>query len=283
VRRQQVDGERALDGQRAVLLVVVVQDEPRDVVGHAAQACVALLLVQLAPRDQPVEHDLDVDLVVAAVDARRVVDGVGVQVHPAAGGLDAAALGQPEVAALADDPHPQLGAVDAHGVVGLVADRGVRLRGGLDVRADAPVPEQVDRCLQDGADELVGAERAGALRQAEPRGDRRADRDGLRLARVDATARAQQAGVVVGPRRAGEREQPLPLAEGDGRVGVGVEEDVAVVEGRDEADVLRQQHAVAEDVPAHVADADDRDVGRLRVDAELAEVAPDALPRPAGR
>ena len=42
-------------------------------------------------------------------------------------GLDAAALGQPEVAALADDADPQLAAVDADGVVGLVADLGVGL------------------------------------------------------------------------------------------------------------------------------------------------------------
>ena len=34
---------------------------------------------------------------------------------------------QPEVAALADDPGPQVGAVDADRVVGLVADVGVRL------------------------------------------------------------------------------------------------------------------------------------------------------------
>ena len=64
--------------------------------------------------------------------------------------------------------------------------------------------------------------------------------------------------------------------------GVGVDEDVAVVEGRDEADVLRQEHAVAEDVAAHVADADDRELLGLGVDAELAEVALDRLPRAAG-
>jgi hypothetical protein len=93
---------------------------------------------------------------------------------------------------------------------------------------------------------------------------------------------AQQAGVVVGPRRAGEREQPLPLAEGDAGSGSGSRNTWRWSKAADQADVLRQQHAVAEHVAAHVADADDRDVGRLRVDAELAEVAPHALPRPAG-
>ena len=54
--------------------------------------------------------------------------------------------------------------------------------------------------------------------------------------------------------------------------GVRVEEDVAVVEGGQQADVPRQQHAVAEHVAGHVADADDGEVGLLDVDAELAEV-----------
>ncbi len=43
------------------------------------------------------------------------------------GELDPAELGEPEVAALADDLDAQVGAVDADRVVGLVADVGVRL------------------------------------------------------------------------------------------------------------------------------------------------------------
>ena len=45
--------------------------------------------------------------------------------------LDPPALGEAEVAALADDPAAQLGAVDAHRVVGLVADVGLALVGAL--------------------------------------------------------------------------------------------------------------------------------------------------------
>ena len=44
--------------------------------------------------------------------------------------LDPAALGEPEVAALADHPAAQLVAVDAHAVVGPVADVGVASRRG---------------------------------------------------------------------------------------------------------------------------------------------------------
>ena len=48
--------------------------------------------------------------------------------HAGERGLDAAALGEAEVAALADHLAAQLGAVDADRVVGAVADVGVRLR-----------------------------------------------------------------------------------------------------------------------------------------------------------
>ena len=40
----------------------------------------------------------------------------------------------------------------------------------------------------------------------------------------------------------------------------------------------RQQHAVAENIARHVADAHDREFGALRVDAHLPKVALDALP-----
>ena len=53
-----------------------------------------------------------------------------------------------------------------------------------------------------------------------------------------------------------------------------------MVERRDEPDVLGEQHPVAEHVAAHVADPDDRDVLRLDVDAQLAEVPLDGLPAP---
>ena len=49
------------------------------------------------------------------------------------------------------------------------------------------------------------------------------------------------------------------------RVGIGVDEDIAVVEGRDEPDVLEEEHPVAEDVAAHVPDADDGEVLGLGV------------------
>ena len=69
-------GRRARDGLR--LLVVVAQHERGDLVGHLGEERVALLPGQVAVGDDRVEQDLDVDLVVGAVDAGRVVDRVGV-------------------------------------------------------------------------------------------------------------------------------------------------------------------------------------------------------------
>ena len=58
---------------------------------------------------------------------------------------------------------------------------------------------------------------------------------------------------------------------------------MTVVEGGDELDVLGEQHAVAEHVARHVADADDREVVVLDVDAELPEVTRDRHPRALAR
>ena len=55
-----------------------------------------------------------------------------------------------------------------------------------------------------------------------------------------------------------------------------------MVEGGDQADVRRQEHAVAEDVAGHVADPGHRERCRLDVDVHLAEVAGDGFPCAAG-
>ncbi len=55
-----------------------------------------------------------------------------------------------------------------------------------------------------------------------------------------------------------------------------------VVEGGHQPDVLAEQHAVAEHVTGHVADADDGEVLALGVHAQLAEVPLDRLPGAAG-
>ena len=97
---------RCLAGRQADrlgLAIVVPQDEAGDVVGHLGEQFVPLLLGHVAVRDHAAEEDLDVDLVVGAVDAGGVVDRVGVDPPSFQGVLDPGTLGEAEVAALADD------------------------------------------------------------------------------------------------------------------------------------------------------------------------------------
>ena len=89
----------------------------------------------------------------------------------------------------------------------------------------------------------------------------------LGAARPDAAALRDRLAVVVVPRRAGQLEEPLALGEAARRVRIGVEEDVAVVVGGDEPDLVAQQHPVAEDVAGHVADADRGELVDRRVHA----------------
>jgi hypothetical protein len=69
----------------------------RHLVGHLREQPVALLLGHVAALDHPVQKDLDVDLVIGAVHAARVVDGVGVDAPAGTGELDAPELGEPRL------------------------------------------------------------------------------------------------------------------------------------------------------------------------------------------
>ena len=214
------------------------------------------------------------------MNAAAVVDEVGED--PAAGAvvLDATRLREPEVSALADHPAPKLPAVDAHRVVRPILRIVVRLARRLHVGADSAVPEQIDRRLEDRRDQLLG--RHLGHRRAERRLHLFGEFDPLERPREHATARRDQLAVVVVPRRTPETCEPFALDEGRLGIGIRVDEDVTVVERRDELDASRQQHAVPEYVPGHVADADDGDRIRLDVDIEFGEVAPARTPRHRG-
>ena len=111
----------------------------------------------------------------------------------------------------------------------------------------------------------------------------RCERNRLERAREHAAALRDQRLVVVLPARSRQVEQALALGEADRRVGRRIDEDVAMIEGRDELRRRREQHAIAEDVAGHVADAGNGERHGLDVGAELAEVALDRLPGAARR
>ena len=155
-----------------------------------------------------------------------------------------------------------------------------RLVAGAHVGADAAVVEQGHIGAQDGLDEAVAVEHLG--RAGERAAGLRAERDALGAAAKDAAAGTDQRRVVVRPLRGGQLEQPLALGEALFRIGVGIDEDVAMVEGGDELEVVRLQEPVAEHVARHVADPDHRDRRAAReIDSHLAQVPADRLPRAA--
>ena len=94
---------RAREAEGLRLAVVVPQDEVGDVVGHGEEQLVPLLLGHVSCGHDLPEQDLDVDLVVGAVDPCGVVDRVGEDASTRERVLDPATLGEAEVAALADD------------------------------------------------------------------------------------------------------------------------------------------------------------------------------------
>src|SRR5699024_10862167 len=107
-------------------------------------------------------------------------------------------------------------------------------------------------------------------------------RNRLRCPGVYAPAFADQGGVVVGPGGPRQVEEATTLGEGAGRIRLRVEEDVPVVERGDQADVLREQHSVAEHVTAHVADTGHGELLGLGIQAAFAEVPFHRFPAAAG-
>src|SRR5699024_4420051 len=104
----------------------------------------------------------------------------------------------------------------------------------------------------------------------------------LGTALVNAAAGGNQAAVVIAPGRAPELKQALALGEGGAGIRVGIDENMNVVERRQQTDLLGTQHAVAEHVTGHVTNADHSERLRLRIVPQFAEVALDRLPGATG-
>ncbi|CRM91320.1 hypothetical protein [Pseudomonas sp. 22 E 5] len=217
---------------------------------------------------------------VGAVHATGVVDEVGVGAAAIEAEFHATQLGHAEVAALAHHLAAQLVAVDAQRIVSLVAHIGVALGAGLDIGADAAVPQQVHRRLEQGVQQFGRGQLVGLDVEAFFHLWR--DGNALRATREDTATFGHDAGVVVGPGRTRQLEHALALDEAGGRVRVRVDEDMQVVEGRDQLQLVGHQQAVTEHVAGHIADADHRDAVFLHVDAALTEVTLHTHPRALG-
>ena len=227
------------------------------------------------------QRDLDVHLDVRRIHASRVVDRVGIAASAVQGIGNTALLGDTQIGTLTDHLGAYVCSINADGVVGPVADFGIRFRGGLDVSADTAEPEQVDRRLQDGRHDVHRC-RGRCFKPDGSCGFRR-EFDGLLGARNDHCAGREGRLVVVLPAGARQVEHALALRKRDRRIRIGVDHDVAVVEGSDQPDLFRQQHAVAENVTRHVANAGHGERRCLDVYVDLAEVTLHRLPAAAGR
>ena len=86
---------------------------------------------------------------VGGVDAGRVIDGIGIDANAGTGCLDSAQLRESEVSALSHHLAAQFSAVDANGVIRLVTYCCVGLGGGLHVRPDTAVPQEINRRQQE--------------------------------------------------------------------------------------------------------------------------------------
>ena len=185
------------NGKGERLRHVVGQHHVPHVVGHRHQEFIACLGGERSRCHGRREKDLDVHLVVAAIDARGVVDGIGVDESTGQRVFDAPALGEPQVAALGHHATAQVGTIHTHRIVGTIAHLGVRLGGGLHVGADSTVPEQVDWGAQDGRDQFGRGERRDIGSEGTSSLGRQVD--ALQRSRIHTAARGDERGVVVGP------------------------------------------------------------------------------------
>ena len=183
--------------ERLRLVVVIGQHQQADFVGHRSQHIVALLECQVTGLNHAAEQDLDIDLMVRAIDTGRVVDGVAVDQAALLRKLDAPVLRAAQVTAFDHHLAAQLVAVDTESITGLVAHLGMALKAGLDVGADAAVVEQIDRRQQDGPQQFHRCQLRDRYAQCGARLVAQSDRFGA--ARVNAAAFGNQALVVVVP------------------------------------------------------------------------------------
>src|SRR5262249_33126050 len=191
------------------LKIVVPQHQRDDFIGHLLQQPIALGPGYPACINQRVEKDLDIDLVVGTVYARRVVDSVGIEPSTALGVLDSPLLGDAEIRAFANNTAAQLTCVDAHLVVRAILNVLVALVHGLDVSANAGKPKQINRRPQQRLNQL--SRRRLCARQSKQLMDRTAQNYPFGFAIEHLSAFAEYRPLIVEPRGTRQLKQALAL------------------------------------------------------------------------
>ncbi len=206
---QVLGGGQLLEAERQGLVIVVLEDVGGDLLCHRGQQGVAVPAPELAGSLRLAGQDLDVDLVVGAIDPGGIVYRVRVDAPAGARVGDAAGLGEAEICAFAHHGAAQLRRQHPDRIVGLVAHLRVAFAGSLHIGADAAQVEQLGRGSKHRLDQL--GRRQGVVPDVQKRLDLRAQRYRLGGAREDPAAFGDQARVVVGPGRGGQLEQALAL------------------------------------------------------------------------
>ena len=124
------------DRQAQGLEPVILQHQIRHIIGHRHQQRDTPVLVEPPGALGRRQRDLDIDLLVRAIDPGGIVDEIGVDPPGVAavtlrrqGIFDPPGLRAAQISALADHPRAHFVAIDADGVVGRVADRDIGLAG----------------------------------------------------------------------------------------------------------------------------------------------------------
>ena len=134
---------------------------------------------------------------VRAINPTRIIDKVGIDGATIETEFDTAQLRHTQVTALTYYAAAQITAINAQGIVGLVAYIGVRLTATFDVGADAAIPDQVDRRFEQLMNQLGRRQLLGLDVEQLPH--LRRQRDLLETAGKETATLRNQAGVIVGP------------------------------------------------------------------------------------
>ena len=258
------------------LHIVVAQHGAGHIIGHPFQQRIPGFPIQTTIAQPLVKWNLDVHFPVGAVHAAGVVDGVRVDTAAVQCVFDAAQLGQPQVAALAHHLAAQVAAVNPDGIIGPVPHLGLAFIAAFHIGADAAVPEQLHRRLENGSNQFCRGQ--GPLFDPQGLTGLRAQGDALGAARPDAPPFGNQRSIEILPGGTAGGEKTLPLGKGGCRVRVRINKDVHVVECGHQLDLFGQQHAVPEHVAAHVANAHHRKGRCLNILARFSKVSLDAFP-----
>ncbi len=107
---------------------------------HVDKQTVALLFRHFPVVKHGAKKDFDIDLMVRAVHAGRIINGIRIKTPAGQSIFNTPELRHAEVTALADDFCAYITAIDAYPVIGTIPDFPVTLMDRLDIGANATKP-----------------------------------------------------------------------------------------------------------------------------------------------